>query len=328
MKSKFNNYLSENEKDLILKMYNNGYNTVTIAKELNRNNSSIGRYLKKIGLKATYSKCELSDDEKQKIREMYKEGCTARQILLLYSSKISTENTIMSVVKEVNINRKRGVPSHCNEDYFSSIDTESKAYFLGLFLTDGNVHLLNRNTEQYVVQIALKNEDFYILEKFKKEIESSNIVRNYCKNNRNEALFAVSSLKMAQDLKRWGVYPNKTFSAELNYNIPKNLFRHYIRGIFDGDGTVFISKGYVKYGFYGTHQLVNQVQQWLIKEIGISCNKVFDKDTVSFVTYQKKNDVKNFYHLIYDNANVYLTRKKQKFEEGIHLYKDNTEVTN
>lgn len=74
MTSKFNNYLSENEKEIILTMYNNGYNTVTIAKKLNRNNSSIGRYLKKIGLKATYSKCELSEDEKQKIREMYEQG--------------------------------------------------------------------------------------------------------------------------------------------------------------------------------------------------------------------------------------------------------------
>lgn len=51
MVSKFNNYLSQEEKDIIISMYNEGYNTVVIANKLNRHNSSIGRFLKKQGLR-------------------------------------------------------------------------------------------------------------------------------------------------------------------------------------------------------------------------------------------------------------------------------------
>lgn len=57
-------------------------------------------------------------------------------------------------------------------------------------------------------------------------------------------------------------------------------------------------------------------------------NKVFDKPTVSFVVYQKKNDVLNFYNLIYQDANFYLKRKKEKFENYFAEHHVDTEVTN
>ena len=309
-------------------MHSEGYNTVEIAKRLNRNNSSIGRFLRKNNLTVNYSKCKLRKSDKEKIVELYQQGLTAKEILSLYNDKVQTENTIMSIVKQVGVNRPRGIVSDADKDYFSVIDTEAKAYYLGLLLTDGNVHKTKRNTEQYVIQIDLKAEDREIIEKFKAEIHSSNQIRIYQNNNRNECLFGVCSTQMAHDLMDKGVFPNKTFEAELNFNIPPELFRHYIRGIFDGDGTVFVSKDKLRFGFYGTHKLVSQVQEWLGEQINISQNKVFDKPTVSFVIYQKKMDVLNFYNLIYKDATFYLRRKKDKFDNYFAEHCVNTEVTN
>lgn len=59
MASKFNNYLSQEEKDIIISMYNEGYNTVVIANKLNRHNSSIGRFLKNKDCKPTTTKQDL-----------------------------------------------------------------------------------------------------------------------------------------------------------------------------------------------------------------------------------------------------------------------------
>lgn len=311
MSNKFNNYLSQDEKEIILKMHGEGYNTVEIAKQLNRNDSSIGRFLRKNNLTVNYSKCKLRNSDKDRIVELYQQGLTAKEILSLYKDKVQTENTIMAIVKQAGVNRPRGTVSDADKDYFSVIDTEAKAYYLGLLLTDGNVHKMKRNTDQYVIQIDLKSDDREIIEKFKAEIHSTNKIRVYQNNNRNECLFGICSTKMAHDLMDKGVFPNKSFEAELNYDIPPELFRHYIRGIFDGDGTVFVSKDKLRFGFYGTHKLVSQIQKWMGEQIGISQNKVFDKPTVSFVIYQKKIDVLNFYNLMYKDANFYLRRKKK-----------------
>lgn len=328
LSSKYNNYLTQEEKEIILKKHNEGYNTVEIANHLHRNDSSIGRFLKKNNLTATYSKCKLRKADKERIIELYQDGLTAKEILPMFIGKVQTENTIMAIVKESGINRPRGTVSDADSDYFSIIDTEAKAYYLGLLLTDGNVHKAKRNTEQYVIQIDLKADDKEIIEKFKKEIHSSNRIRIYQTDKRNECLFGICSSKMAHDLMDKGVYPKKTFKAELNYNIPPELFRHYIRGIFDGDGTVFVSKDKLRFGFYGTHKLVSQVQDWLNEQINISHNKVFDKPTVSFVIYQKKDDVMNFYNLMYKDASFFLQRKKDKFDSYFAEHYVNTEVTN
>lgn len=318
MKSKYNNYLTDEEKEIILNLHKQGYNTVEIGKRLNRSDSSIGRFLRKQGLKANYSKCQLTLEEKSRIIKLYTSGLTAKEILPLFTDKVKTENTIMSVVKNAGVGRPRGTQSDADIDYFSTIDSEEKAYFLGLLLTDGNVHRVKRNTEQYAIQIMLQYNDVDILERFKQELHSSNKVRRYIKDKRDECIFSVCSTKMAKDLAQWGVCPNKTFVAELCYKIPKELFRHYIRGIFDGDGTVFMSHGHLRFGFYGTHKLVSQTQEWLGSEIGISQNKVFDKESVSFVIYQKKQDVQNFYNLMYQDATVYLSRKKEKFDNFLN----------
>ncbi len=317
MISKYNNYLSDQEKEFIVQMYNKGCNTVEIANRLGRNNSSIGRYLRKCNLPAHYNKCKLRTSDKERIIELYKSGKTAKEILPLFLDKVKTENTIMSIVKNAGINRGRGVVSDADKDYFEVIDTECKAYFLGLFLADGNVHKCKRKTEQYVVQICLQSKDKYMLEKFKNEIHSSNKIR-YCVSN-NEYNFGVSSSKMAHDLINKGVVPCKSLKAELFYDIPKDLFRHYIRGLFDGNGTVYFTKTksgkeILRFGLYGTHKIVMQFQDWLVQQIGLTPLKVFDKPTVSFVTYQRKNDIQNFCNLIYDNSTIYLKRKKEKFD--------------
>ena len=306
--------LTIEEKEIILQLNKDGYNTVYISNQICRNNSTVGRFLKRNGLKTNCSKTNLSNQDKADIIKLYSQGLCAREILEKYCDKVHTENTIISIVKNAGIGSNRGCITNGNVDYFEKIDSEEKAYFLGLLLTDGNLHKVNRNTEQYVIQISLKLEDIEIVKKFKQALDSTNKVRIFEKGNRKECIFGISSKKMAFDLMKWDITPVKTFNTELNFNIPENLFRHYIRGIFDGDGTVFISKGRLRFGFYGTHKLVSQIQDWLISQINISNNKVFDKETVSFVIYQKPKDVKNFYNLIYKDASIYLKRKKDKFD--------------
>ena len=178
-----------------------------------------------------------------------------------------------------------------------------------------------RKTDQYRIQLSLKYEDVDIVQKFKEELGADTKVSHYNNNGRNECIFGVHSKEMAYDLSKYGLHERKTFDAELTDLVPKDLYVHYIRGIFDGDGTVYIRSktNQLVFGFYGTHKLVSQVKQYLIEQIGIRDNFIYDKDTVSFVTFTRKQDVINLYNLIYSNSHFYLNRKKEVFEKYFQI---------
>ena len=310
-----------------------GNTTVTIGNELGRSNTTIGRFLNKKGLQPLNMHNGILKSDIDEIVGMYTNGMDAKEILSYFSDKIKCENTIINILRREGVNiRKRGVATSFKKDYFKTINTEAKAYYLGLLLTDGNVFKAKRNTPQYRIQISLKLSDINIIEKFKEELNAMNKISTYTTSSRSECMFSVHSNEMASDLSKYGIVERKTFNTELTTLIPDDLYRHYIRGIFDGDGTVYIRKNnQLIFGFYGTHNLVNQVKYYLIQEINISNNSTFDKETVSFVTFSKKKDVINFYNYIYKDASFFLERKKKKFEEFFVMkniiFNANTELT-
>lgn len=309
-------YLSNEEKEQILRLYESGNNTVQIGEILERNNSTIGRYLKKQG-KINHGYRAINNIDAEIIREMYIGGKTSHEIYQQYKHKIGCEETIQYFIRKEGISRKRGYRNDINHDYFENIDTATKAYFLGLLLTDGNVHKYKREDRQKAIQISLKLEDKYIIETFKKELCSSRKISEYKKEKRNEACFSAISNKMADDLKKYDIVERKTFLINKIPEINSEFVPDLIRGIFDGDGTVYtLSKsGKLRFGFYGTYNLITDILYHLNTVIETPKNKVINKGTVSFVTFGKLKDINNFYNYIYYNKNIVcLKRKRVKFE--------------
>lgn len=117
---------------------------------------------------------------------------------------------------------------------------------------------------------------------------------------------------MVSDLSKYGIVERKSSTVELPQNITKDLRRHLIRGIFDGDGTVFInSKNRTYFGFYGNYYIVSQIKDVLRKELNISDNKITDKGTVCQLVFSKKEDILNFYNYIYKDCTIWMKRKKK-----------------
>lgn len=113
--------------------------------------------------------------------------------------------------------------------YFERIDTEEKAYLLGLLATDGNVS--GRS-----ISLALKACDRILLERFEHATGlRPSAIRPMLKGMLRTS---VSCAEMAQDLARHGVVPAKTWSLGWPKTVPPHLLRHYLRGVFDGDGGI------------------------------------------------------------------------------------------
>ena len=103
-----------------------------------------------------------------------------------------------------------------NEDYFSIIDTEEKAYWLGFLYADGT----NGGDKSSTIAIALQRGDIEHLEKFNSAINSNRPIREIESLKPNglemslQAKVDVYSRKMCRDLTRLGCHQNKTFAKE------------------------------------------------------------------------------------------------------------------
>ena len=61
-----------------------------------------------------------------------------------------------------------------DDNYFKKINSEDKAYFLGLIATDGSLSSDLKNQKRRKLSIHLKAEDVHILKKFKKCLKKNN----------------------------------------------------------------------------------------------------------------------------------------------------------
>lgn len=222
------------------------------------------------------------------------------------------------------------------EDFFKVIDSEEKAYFLGLLITDGNVFIDEKNIQnnrQASISITLQKQDAYLLEKFLTCLNANTTVAS---DGRQCNSVAVRSNEMANDLKQYGIIPRKTLYTYLP-KIKQDLMPHLIRGILDGDGSICMkqtSRRFVHWiAFSGTHKLMQDIIDYVDDIIGLKIKpKVYDYEGkhLSEFKFQNIEDIYKFGVYIYKNATLYMERKKDLFDlflSKYDLHYGNTEVS-
>lgn len=234
------------------------------------------------------------------------------------------KKTLTRYLKERNIPIIQNFGAYSiNEKVFEKIDSEEKAYWLGFLYADGFVGAKNN---QIGLDVALK--DINHLEKYKQFLQWDGEIKIYkehqfgSKENYNksgEEMYAcritVTNKKLHEDLIKLGCIPNKSLILQFpsEEQVPKEFQLAFIRGYFDGDGTLGLyphSKKNTRLEeslmFVGTKPFLEKVQQ--ILGIGYlvqkrNCNKA---------TYRLSySTLKAFFAAedMYKNATVYLDRK-------------------
>lgn len=205
-----------------------------------------------------------------------------------------------------------------DRNFFSKIDTEVKAYWLGFLYADGSV---SKKTGMRV-ELAIKDEKHLL--KFKKDINTNQPLYIFTTKTREKhpsVCLQIAKQQIFNDLVALGCVPNKSLILKFPTveQVPKHLISHFMRGYFDGDGCITINNKRksttYKFSVVSTKSFLKEYQKIILENIKISsCNihKYKDANIYDFTISGRKNLVK-LKRFLYQNATIYLTRKKKIF---------------
>jgi hypothetical protein len=222
-----------------------------------------------------------------------------------------------------------------NEKFFTDINNEEKAYWLGFLYADGCITRFYKNErlKSMSLELTLQEEDKGHLFKFLQSLESNVPIQNKTVKGKDKKYNAnrlvVNCTNICRDLIDKGCTPQKSLTLEFPSWLNENLVRHFIRGYFDGNGCVYfnIIPYYYKQknntynqkkfnvSFVGTYDFLNSIKNILIK-LNIKCTEIYSGNTgraFEFRLYGHEN-IKKFYDYLYNDNHFCLKRKYEKFQ--------------
>lgn len=146
-----------------------------------------------------------------------------------------------------------------NHNVFKEINQYS-AYWIGFLMADGSIlYPKDRPTPELSLQLSLKDKNH--VKKFKDFLNAENkIVKS---KNRASCKITIASQEIVETLKKYGIKPNKTFTAKVN-KLENN--QHFWRGVVDGDGSIHIGQDkYPRLDLYGSEKLLSQFAEYIRK---------------------------------------------------------------
>ena len=210
-----------------------------------------------------------------------------------------------------------------NHDYFKTW-TPNMAYVAGLFYADGTM-----NKEANKISITLHKEDRYLLEKIQCELQSTSSITDITTSNC--CVIPIYSAQIKQDLSIMGVTPNKSLTVEMP-EIPILYLSHFVRGYFDGDGTIVQSKDNPRVNFTcGSKKFLEQLSRMIEKETGITSkinekpfkpSKLVTKGNTCYRLYFNGLNALDLGKWLYQEADLLMERKYKKYLEYEELYRD------
>lgn len=209
-----------------------------------------------------------------------------------------------------------------NETYFETIDNEEKSYFLGFIFADGYL-----NEDRNYMSLSLQDNDVDILEKLKISIDTDKplqLIKRKEKNTKNQYRLLITRKKIVGDLKKLGVRQKKSLTCNPNKLnlINKDLLKHFLRGYYDGDGSVTFYKTRNTFNstinICCTNEFFNFFSDFIYNNLNIKCllSKRFKDDKNIFdLRICGNRNVRKFLNFIYNDSNIYLNRKFLKYIE-------------
>jgi len=209
----------------------------------------------------------------------------------------------------------RSIPfkgQHTNHEYFTSIDSENKAYFLGYIFADGYHH-----EKTHTLSLQLHDKDIQTLETISQEIYNDYKPLLKIKNF-DLHRFSVTSQQISKSLIVHGCTQNKTFKLTFPNTVPQYLIKHFIRGYMDGDGSIYFKKYNQSVEFIATESFCTTLNDIFVSKLNITPKNIEIKKhssngSIFRLRYCKRKDIITILSWLYSDSSIHLDRKYRKF---------------
>jgi transposase len=302
-----------NMESFILDLHNQGLSQRAIGKKLGLSQTSIGRVLRAHG----QSRSNRTDGDIEKsILDAYLSGESSEELAKRFGLSATT---ICRIIKRLGgnirppeINKRK---YEIREDFFELIDSEEKAYVLGFLYADGNV---SKTTN--TIKLTVHKQDVDILQKILKCIFIDNSPA-ISADGSSYKYITITNKKIKEDLIKLGCVPNKTFEIRMP-EIRSDLLRHFLRGIYDGDGCINISKdNRLKIVLTGNKEFTYDVAQ-LLENQSIKSSLYEPKNNIGSLVVSAKISSVKLLNLLYSDSTIYLNRKYKKYLDAVNFMSD------
>lgn len=310
--------ISKELMESITDFYNKNKNLSKTSKHFKIDVKPLRALLKNNNVKIRDVK-KITSEIENKIVELYKNGLNIRKIKCVIECG---RPAIKKILKKFDLKERGNRIYEFNENFFEKIDSEEKAYWLGFIFADGGVHSDGYKTHRLTVKLASKDESHLL--KMKKSMNSNHPIKKRTHKNCfkgveyvHDSTLRIASKKLFYDLCRLGCVPNKSLTLQFpdEHKIPKELVRHFIRGYFDGDGSVTHTAKTKTCSILGTEDFLKVVQK-IINNLTGSTAKIYKKSQqkVSELRYGGTKRLRMIRDYLYFDSSVFLDRKYEIFK--------------
>ena len=270
--------------------------------------------------KPNYNERVFTQEQLEDIKELYLSGVSSVKIGKIYGID---HKPILRALHKMNVDvcQKRLVRKYAlDEHYFDNIDTQEKAYIFGFLLADGH-----NEVKKSTIQMSLQEEDRYILECMRTELKSGKPLEFIDYSNKhdlgytykNQYRLEVFSKDMCLKLKEHGMIESKSSKLVFPNCIPDDLLSHFVRGYFDGNGTINVKSGGVT--ILSTNKFCESLRVKLNELLGLEygyCTESSNHNGITYdLRYGRKKEAKAILDWMYADAHLYLERKYKKYEQ-------------
>lgn len=230
-----------------------------------------------------------------------------------------TQDAIVAKAKSLGIRKQRLADGYLlNETFFKMWSIES-AYLFGYLSADGCLKHYNNNG--YFIQISIKEADKPHLDNIKNLLGYGGLLRHEKTGyGKYRYVLVIGSKKMYYDLTALGLTQNKTHKLQFPLSLPKELYRPYLRGFTDGDGTISYHKR-PKYHLLlcklgcATQSFVEIIRDIICDELGLPKPMITQKKNMNFYVFSLSGyKAKKYLNWIYQYPLfIKLERKYQRY---------------
>lgn len=220
-----------------------------------------------------------------------------------------------------------------DEHYWDIVDTEHKAYWMGFFMADGYIGAFDNKYRNFWCTLAAK--DGHHLEEFIKDINATYKVVYYQRKNKktgkiyDKCRICLTSIPFVENLvnKGWIDF-KKNGDLKLFSHIPSVLHSHFVRGFFDGDGSIgkqlrrkrkSLAHAYsvTIVAPFAHEKFLEQVRDIICNNAGVSIKSLKRGSSVFRCHWNGNRQIMKIGDWLYKAATRWLARKKERFD-SIH----------